>query len=95
MEKHLERKCGGWLAFNYPSVEYIKVGHSGYPDRLLLSHSTCLWVEFKTKIGKLRKSQNSRIKTLEKKGFIVCVCKDIEDFKRVVVIQFRNYAKKN
>lgn len=61
----------------------IKVGHSGWPDRVVVLPSGCaVWVELKSPTGKGRVSelQKHRIETLRKLGHDARVISSEEDF---------------
>jgi len=50
-------------------VDSIKVGHSGWPDRIVpYAPGRCLWLEFKQPTGVIAQKQKIRKKDLNKMG---------------------------
>lgn len=53
--------------------KFVSPGNSGVPDRILIGNGHTVFVETKSKVGKLRPLQQYRIKELKKRGATVYV----------------------
>lgn len=84
-ESSIEHPCCALLT-QY-GWEVVKVGHTGYPDRIAIKRRFCVWLEFKTADGRLTAAQKRRIPKLEKKGQIVVVIDSVD--------KLRNYLDHN
>ena len=63
----------GWVA--------IKVGHSGWPDKVFLREGgVAVWVEFKRRGGRARMLQDVRIQSLHRLGQVAGVADDVKSF---------------
>lgn len=61
-------------------LKYSNPGMAGYPDRVcLLPGGVTLWVELKSREGRLSKIQRIRIACMRRIGHTVYVCKSKED----------------
>ena len=57
----------------------VKVGHSGFPDRLFIKNGRYVWIEFKQPGGWVRRLQKVRIFELRAKGAEVHVCEKVSE----------------
>jgi hypothetical protein len=64
--KKAEQK--GWF-----SVKIIQCSKNGFPDRMFLKNGKAIFVEFKSKYGKLSDLQKYRIEQLRKQKFHVLI----------------------
>lgn len=62
---------GGW--------DHVKVGHSGWPDQKYWQRRVHVWIEYKTKTGKLTALQEQKIKRLEEAGEFVYVSRSANE----------------
>ena len=83
-ESLLEKQCRnwakerGWLVYKFTSP-----GNNGVPDRIFIRQAI-VFVEFKSKYGKLSAVQRYQIERLEKHGARVWVIKDLQTFKNML-----------
>jgi len=56
----------------------------GYPDRILLKHGGCMFMEFKQKGLKPNTQQKKKIAKLEEQGFLVFVVDSVEQGKEII-----------
>lgn len=73
IEKYLmkQSKLHGYLCF-----KTVVQSNTGFPDRILIGHNKCIFVEVKTPTGILSDMQNYTIKLLQKYGASVYVVYD-------------------
>ena len=57
----------------------VRLCQAGTPDLLVIHHDGVLWVEVKTKTGKLNDSQNEMHNKLEGMGHYVIVARCVDD----------------
>jgi hypothetical protein len=76
-ESSLER--AGQRLLEAEGWEALKVGHEGWPDRLvLMGHGVHAWVEWKAEDGDLTPAQRRRIPRLRANGELVVVADRLE-----------------
>ena len=61
----------GWF-----NIKIIQASKNGMPDRMFLKDGKIFFVEFKSKIGRLSKLQEYRIKQLRNMNFHVLIIKN-------------------
>ena len=88
-ERNLENRCCDYARSNgVVAVKLENNGNTGIPDRLFIKEGgKCIFVEFKTKIGKPSKEQ------LFWKGFIgenSFICNDYDEFVTILNIHMIN-----
>jgi hypothetical protein len=84
LEKTVEAKCRGIAKARGGKLEKYYPPPRGRPDRILLYRGCLRFMEFKTKIGRLSKTQKLRRTELKELGFHVYVPRSTEDFIRVL-----------
>ena len=67
-------RSAGWLT--------IKVGHSGFPDRIFIREGCHVWIEFKQPGGRLSPLQRTRISQLMRENVPVYVCRSKNEVKK-------------
>ena len=67
----------GWIQFK------INNGR-GEPDRCILSHNHCFFIEFKSKVGRLRESQKLMFTKWCDKDIEIYIIKSVEDGKDLI-----------
>ena len=66
-------------------LKYSNPGMAGYPDRVcLLPGGVTVWIELKSRDGRLSGIQRIRIAGMRRMGHTVCVCKSKEDIDSVL-----------
>lgn len=66
-------------------LKYNNPGMAGYPDRVcLLPGGVTVWIELKSRDGRLSGIQRIRIAGMRRMGHTVCVCKSKEDIDSVL-----------
>ena len=84
-ESLLEKQCctwaknRGWLVYKFTSP-----GNAGVPDRIFIRKGIVVFVEFKSKYGKLNATQRYQIECLIKQEMIILVIKDFNIFKNML-----------
>jgi hypothetical protein len=74
-ERYIERAAIAAVRKRWPKVELIKMREPGWPDRMvILGQGRHLYVEFKTKSGKLTPRQSAVHQWLRSLGEPVYVC---------------------
>lgn len=63
----------------------LKVGHTGWPDRLIMRNGRHLWIELKRPGGKLRPSQLKRMQKLAASGEACMIVDDVEEGVRLAI----------
>lgn len=85
-EKMIERYlCDSIKQMGGVCLKYSNAGMVGFPDRVcLLPGGVTLWVELKSKDGRLNEVQKIRIRQLRGMGHTVNVCRSKEDVDEVL-----------
>lgn len=84
-ESNLEYKCLIYAkTHNILAYKFTSPTNNGVPDRIFFKDGKTFLVEFKTKVGKLSKLQESQIKILTSQNIQVYVINDFEEFKKVI-----------
>lgn len=80
LEKTLEQKAVFWLE-SFPHVWCIKVGQTGWPDRLvILGNGNHFWLELKRERGgRLTRAQERRFPKLRAGGEKIYIAKTMDD----------------
>ena len=80
LEKQIEKssvqkaKAEGWYTRKFASPS-----HRGVPDRLFIKNGVVVFIELKTKVGKVSKLQEEELQDLRDHGVIAVVCRSVEE----------------
>ena len=80
-ERDLEAACRSWAeARGWRCYKLTSPGTRGFPDRLFVRDGRIVFVEFKTKTGRVSHHQKRRIAELEADGCEVAVVRSLDEF---------------